>query len=161
MTPAELRADPWAFGPWCWVVDDVKLLPEPVPCRGMQGLWPVSAELRLRLFSATGVQVGHALTLLQPYASAIAIGPKRIENRPWRRVLPPGGLWIGLHAGKALFGGRPNVVGMLRIWRREGGWRPEAPDPTWLEAPQVDDLPLGAMLGAVHVAEILRYPEGT
>jgi hypothetical protein len=31
----------WAFGPWCWVLDDVRALKEPVTCRGMQKLWDV------------------------------------------------------------------------------------------------------------------------
>lgn len=26
-------------GPFCWVLSDVKKLPEPIPCRGAQGLW--------------------------------------------------------------------------------------------------------------------------
>jgi hypothetical protein len=29
----------WAFGPRCWVFDDVFKLPKPVPCKGSLGLW--------------------------------------------------------------------------------------------------------------------------
>lgn len=29
----------WAFGPWCWMLEDVRALPTPIPCRGAQGLW--------------------------------------------------------------------------------------------------------------------------
>lgn len=32
---------PWAFGPWCWVLEDVRRLLEPVKARGAQGLWPL------------------------------------------------------------------------------------------------------------------------
>jgi hypothetical protein len=43
----------WFFGPWGWVLDNVRVLTEPVPCRGHQGLWPVppdvEAEVRRRL----------------------------------------------------------------------------------------------------------------
>lgn len=41
---------PWAFGPWCWVLDDVRALPEPIPCSGRQMLWtlPPDVEERLR-----------------------------------------------------------------------------------------------------------------
>ncbi len=35
----ECRADPWFCGPWGWCIDDVIALPEPVECRGAQGLW--------------------------------------------------------------------------------------------------------------------------
>ena len=28
-----------ANGPWCWVLEHVRRLPEPVPYRGAQGLW--------------------------------------------------------------------------------------------------------------------------
>lgn len=34
----------WAFGPWCWVVDAVVELDQPIPCKGKQGLWAVPAE---------------------------------------------------------------------------------------------------------------------
>lgn len=175
MTPADLRDDPWAFGPWCWVVDRVELLPEPVPCRGMQGLWPVDdgAIARALWELVPDIRVWSALTLLQPYASAIAIGPKRIENRPWRRRIPAGGLWIGLHAGAALYCpdeavipyrecGRPRaeqardyVEGVLDDWREV--W--PLPSPHWTNAPTVAELPLGCMLGAIHIAAILPYPE--
>lgn len=50
-TPNQLRGmlgprvatgqDRWFFGPWGWILDDVQKLATPVPCRGMQGLWPV------------------------------------------------------------------------------------------------------------------------
>lgn len=44
------RADParssrWFMGPWGWVLRDVIALPEPVPCRGAQGLWPVPEDV--------------------------------------------------------------------------------------------------------------------
>src|SRR3990167_9867766 len=34
----------WAFGPWCWRLDDVVVLPKPIPCKGRQGLWDVPIE---------------------------------------------------------------------------------------------------------------------
>jgi len=39
-----LRIDPWASGPWCHRIGAVRLLEEPVPARGMQGLWPASGD---------------------------------------------------------------------------------------------------------------------
>lgn len=32
-----------AFGPWCWVLEDVKRLERPLTWRGAQGLWEISA----------------------------------------------------------------------------------------------------------------------
>jgi hypothetical protein len=52
---AELQPDQraWFFGPHGWVLDNVRILTEPVYCRGHQGLWPVpedtDAEVRRRL----------------------------------------------------------------------------------------------------------------
>ena len=31
-----------ANGPWCWILEDVKRLPQPIPMRGAQGLWEAS-----------------------------------------------------------------------------------------------------------------------
>jgi hypothetical protein len=44
-----LRGDPWAFGKHCYFIDEVRLLPEPIPCRGMQGLWPAPPEIATAL----------------------------------------------------------------------------------------------------------------
>lgn len=153
---SDLLRDPWAVGPWCWCVDEVRLLPAPIPCRGMQGLWPVSlAHIVDALDALAGVrQTWSALTLLQPFASAISHGPKRVENRPWRRRVPPGGMWIGLHAGVGLY---DRAQLLVTAWRDP---RP-VPDPPfglWPGAPALEDMPRGAMLGAMHVASIVRYP---
>lgn len=34
--------NPWAFGPWCWVIEEVRALSEPIPAKGALGLWEVS-----------------------------------------------------------------------------------------------------------------------
>lgn len=178
LTPNDLLADRWAFGPWCWVVDVVELLPVPIPCRGMQGLWPVedsSEEAAQALDDLVPVKVltWSALTLLQPYASAIAYGPKRIENRLWRRAVPPGGLWVGLHAGSALYCPEEELI-PFRVCRRSreeqaqefveavlDDWRdPLTPiGPHWPDAPTVCELPRGVLLGAMRISQILPYPE--
>ena len=45
-----VESDPWAFGPWVWVLDNVRPLATPVPCKGAQGLWrlPVDVERAVR-----------------------------------------------------------------------------------------------------------------
>lgn len=42
--PSPLRAmrrDPWFSGPFGYEIDAVVAFPSPIPCRGMQGFWPV------------------------------------------------------------------------------------------------------------------------
>ncbi len=36
----DLLADPLATGPQCWLLENVRRLEQPIPCRGAQGLWP-------------------------------------------------------------------------------------------------------------------------
>lgn len=42
---AEAMASPWADGPFCWVLADVRPLPEPIPYRGGLGLMEVPADV--------------------------------------------------------------------------------------------------------------------
>lgn len=44
-----LDQERWACGPWCWLLDDVCALAEPIPCRGAQGLWDVPEEIARRI----------------------------------------------------------------------------------------------------------------
>lgn len=37
----------WFFGPFGWVLTDMRRLEQPVPCGGKQGLWTVPAELEI------------------------------------------------------------------------------------------------------------------
>ena len=39
LTIEQVRQHEHAEGPWCWLLQDVRRLEEPVPCRGAQGLW--------------------------------------------------------------------------------------------------------------------------
>lgn len=39
-----LKTHAHANGTWCWVLEDVERLPEPIPYKGAQGLWEYSAE---------------------------------------------------------------------------------------------------------------------
>lgn len=41
MRPHELDADPYAFGPYCWRLENVRKLAEPIPYRGQQTLFDV------------------------------------------------------------------------------------------------------------------------
>ncbi len=44
--------DPWAFGPFCWRLEDVRALADPIPLRGAQGLFGLSPEIEARVLSA-------------------------------------------------------------------------------------------------------------
>lgn len=35
------ECDKWSFGPFCWVLSDIKKLSSPLPCKGTLGLWDV------------------------------------------------------------------------------------------------------------------------
>lgn len=36
-------------GPWCWLLDDVRKLDVPIPCKGAQGLWFLDKETAAKL----------------------------------------------------------------------------------------------------------------
>lgn len=40
----DLPNNPWAFGPWCYVLHDVVGFETPIEMRGQQGLWPLDPE---------------------------------------------------------------------------------------------------------------------
>lgn len=44
------HGDPWFFGPLGWTLDDVVTLPEPVPCKGLQGLWRLPDEVLMQVW---------------------------------------------------------------------------------------------------------------
>lgn len=41
--------DPWFFGPFGWLLDDVRALAEPIPFKGKQGLWTVPEEIEKQI----------------------------------------------------------------------------------------------------------------
>lgn len=43
LKPEGIRS-PWASGPWCWVIKEVRPLHKPIECRGYQKLWNVPEE---------------------------------------------------------------------------------------------------------------------
>ena len=181
----DLRADPWATGPWCWLIDEVRLLPTPLPCKGAPGTWsvpPASIGTRLSellntpstwLLSSTCVRAGprawawSALTIHQPWAQAIAVGVKRVENRTWRRGVPPGGLWLALHAAKNYH--LPPDAPRLEGWSKADQARAYAEETfsQWYmsnlwpddDTRGVESFARGAILGAMHVSAIVRHPD--
>lgn len=41
-----MRDDPWYTGPVAWLLDDPKPLDEPIPVRGMPGVWNVEKQIK-------------------------------------------------------------------------------------------------------------------
>jgi hypothetical protein len=41
----------WFAGPFGWILDDVRVLREPVHCKGKQGLWTVPAEVKRQVLA--------------------------------------------------------------------------------------------------------------
>lgn len=39
-----VSSDPWAFGPWCWILESPVLFPEPVPWKGQLSLFDIPLE---------------------------------------------------------------------------------------------------------------------
>ena len=79
-----------------------------------------------------------ALTLMQPWATLIINGPKRIENRTWRPPHDLIGQVIAIHAGKRYDKARWLEVRPLA----DDGHRPETPF-------------LGAILGTARISGVL------
>lgn len=42
----------WCFGPVCWIVREPRPIAKPIPCRGMQKLWNIPADVQLKLDEA-------------------------------------------------------------------------------------------------------------
>lgn len=96
-----------------------------------------------------------ALTLWQPYASAIPAGLKRVETRPpWaKRLAKLVGTDLAIHAAVR----KPDLVG-LGDWKPapwRDGWRLEHYARGHPYAPNDVPLPLGAVVAVVRIAAVV------
>merc|ERR1712192_21798 len=61
-----------------------------------------------------------AITVKQPFSSAIVLGFKTVENRSWKLSLPPsGGRWMAVHAGASQATGveyEPHLRALEAVW---------------------------------------------
>lgn len=83
-----------------------------------------------------------ALTILQPYASAIMAGVKPVENRSWRPPQHAIGQRLWIHAGKSRSMMGPFLLREVKA--------------LWPEAPAADEYPMGVVLGSVLLAGVDR-----
>ena len=72
------------------------------------------------------------LTFIQPWASAVLLAGKDIENRPWAPTKAALGQRIAIHAGKKV--DKADAWGLLQ------------------QLPQLTDVPRGAILGTAELA---------
>lgn len=49
--PDPLASSPYFFGDYGWVCEDVFALPEPVPCKGAQGLWSLPPDVEAKVLA--------------------------------------------------------------------------------------------------------------
>jgi hypothetical protein len=90
------------------------------------------------------------LSLQQPYATALVAGTKDGENRP-RRIfkVPPGGMWVAVHASAKDYGkGKAEQEHVREIVRRK-----------WPGLPAGNLLARGAIIGAVRFDWDEAFPE--
>lgn len=45
----ETRLGDYTWGRWAWQLDDIRALPEPIPCRGALGLWTLPRDIEIAL----------------------------------------------------------------------------------------------------------------
>lgn len=85
------------------------------------------------------------LSLTQPWASAVMVGPKDVENRSKPIfAVPSGGMWIGIHASttRRLYGMDPD---------KQIATEYESIAEDWPEGPGDRGFPMGCVLGVVRV----------
>ena len=88
-----------------------------------------------------------ALTVKQPFASAILYKIVTEMVRTWKYILPPEGRWIALHSAKEGASDQSEEARDLRT--------------RWLRCPRTRDLPCGLCLGFVHLKRIEEGEPGT
>ena len=102
-----------------------------------------------------------ALTIKQPFASAIMAGVKRVENRSWAPNLPPSGLWVAVHAAASFHPSGPELDALRSAWPAKKppearSSREDASTTRPRHVPQamrsLDAYPLGAILGLMHLS---------
>lgn len=86
-----------------------------------------------------------ALSIRQPWAFAVAIGWKRIENRDWRKPNP------GLH-----YRGPVAIHASAGMTRAEYEAACDFINRTGLQAPDAHELARGAIIGTAEIVDVIR-----
>ena len=88
-----------------------------------------------------------ALSLKQPFCSALVLGLRKQESRTWKIKLPHdgSGLWVAAHSpAKASPASDPGMAQLRQMW----------PD-----MPSLDQLPRSSIVGFLHVQEVVPIEE--
>jgi hypothetical protein len=88
----------------------------------------------------------YALTILQPWATAIALGPKRVENRSWPPPRAAVGQLMAIHAGKR-WDGQAGLDAFAKRVYQPGAER--------LRAMPSDEYPMGAVIAVARLARVV------
>ena len=91
------------------------------------------------------IVVGHALSLIQPWATLVVIGAKRIETRSWSTSRRG---WLGIHASKGFPDECKALCDREPFRRRLQAWGYKS----WR------DLPTGALVGAGELVDVQTAP---
>lgn len=79
----EIRGrDPWALGPWCWILDRVWRLAEPIPAVGALGLWDPGEDASRALYRLVLSEIGTPIDARQRDASTGTGGDASPPGRP-------------------------------------------------------------------------------
>lgn len=73
----------WFMGPFGWLLEDITPLRTPIPCRGMQGLWPVSPEAEQAILG----EIGSRLPGLVRQAGLVKTAPVSQASAPQGKLL--------------------------------------------------------------------------
>ena len=80
----------------------------------------------------------------EPWGSGVVYGPKRIENRSWRREVPEGGLVVAMHTSKRRMK-HAEMMDVGRLWPELLAYHTRTP--------------LGSVIGLVRFDAIVRPTE--
>lgn len=87
--PRDLAGDPFAGGPWCWILADARPV-GPIPCKGKLGLWaaPGGIAAKLRESARVNVQLSGRYTgaLNKLTAAQQRIAALESENNQLRKL---------------------------------------------------------------------------
>ncbi|MBI3408877.1 MAG: hypothetical protein HY040_11020 [Planctomycetes bacterium] len=76
----DLEKNPWAYGPYCWILAEPRVLEEPIPAKGQLGVFQLSESES----TCVQQQISRAKKVSAPDALLQAI--ERNESDPWEKI---------------------------------------------------------------------------
>lgn len=75
--------DCWFFGPVGYLLTDVRVLREPVPCRGLQGFWPLPPEVEATVRAQLAIVRGLTVHMLSGGVSLCGLALRAGDTDVW------------------------------------------------------------------------------